>query len=57
VLAKYPLKTETSAACHPDLHASRGDWPVKPTLPFVPGHDAIGLVTAVGSGMTIVMSC
>jgi D-arabinose 1-dehydrogenase-like Zn-dependent alcohol dehydrogenase len=27
---------------------------VKPTLPFVPGLEAIGLVTAVGSGMTIV---
>jgi propanol-preferring alcohol dehydrogenase len=27
---------------------------VKPTLPFIPGHEAIGLVAAVGSGVTIV---
>jgi propanol-preferring alcohol dehydrogenase len=27
---------------------------VKPTLPFIPGHEAIGLVAAVGSGMKIV---
>jgi alcohol dehydrogenase, propanol-preferring len=27
---------------------------VKPTLPFIPGHEAIGLVVAVGSGVTIV---
>ncbi len=30
------------------------DWPVKPTLPFIPGHEAIGLVTAVGSGVIMV---
>jgi propanol-preferring alcohol dehydrogenase len=40
--------------CHTDLHAARGDWPLKPTLPFIPGHEAIGLVAAVGSGVTVV---
>ena len=25
-----------------------------PTLPFIPGHEAIGLVAAVGAGVTIV---
>jgi len=39
---------------HTDLHAAHGDWPLKPALPFIPGHEAIGLVAAVGSGMTIV---
>jgi alcohol dehydrogenase, propanol-preferring len=48
------LKTEACGVCHTDLHAAHGDWPVKPTLPFIPGHEAIGLVTAVGSGVTIV---
>ena len=43
-----------SGVCHTDLHAARGDWPLKPTLPFIPGHEAIGLVTAVGPGVTIV---
>jgi propanol-preferring alcohol dehydrogenase len=46
------VKTEACGVCHTDLHAARGDWPVKPTLPFIPGHEAIGLVTAVGSGVT-----
>jgi alcohol dehydrogenase, propanol-preferring len=27
---------------------------VKPALPFIPGHEAIGLVAAVGSGVTMV---
>ena len=42
------VKTEACGVCHTDLHAMHGDWPVKPTLPFVPGHEAIGLVAAVG---------
>ena len=48
------IKTEACGVCHTDLHAAHGDWPVKPTLPFIPGHEAIGLVTAVGSGVAIV---
>jgi propanol-preferring alcohol dehydrogenase len=48
------VKTETCGVCHTDLHASHGDWPVKPALPFIPGHEAIGLVAAVGSGVTMV---
>jgi propanol-preferring alcohol dehydrogenase len=48
------VKTEACGVCHTDLHAAHGDWPVKPTLPFIPGHEAIGLVAAVGAGVTIV---
>jgi len=48
------VKTEACGVCHTDLHAMRGDWPVKPTLPFIPGHEAIGLVVAVGSSVPIV---
>jgi alcohol dehydrogenase, propanol-preferring len=48
------VKTEACGVCHTDLHAARGDWPVKPTLPFIPGHEGIGLVVAVGAGVTIV---
>ncbi|MEO8050307.1 MAG: zinc-dependent alcohol dehydrogenase [Acidobacteriota bacterium] len=48
------VKTEACGVCGTDVHARRGDWPVKPTLPFIPGHEAIGLVAAVGSGVTIV---
>lgn len=48
------VKTEACGVCHTDLHAARGDWPVKPTLPFIPGHEGIGRVAAVGAGVTIV---
>ena len=48
------VKTEACGVCHTDLHAADGDWPLKPTLPFIPGHEAVGLVSAVGAGVTIV---
>ena len=41
--------TEACGLCHTDLDAAHGDWPVKPTLPFIPGHEAIGLVAAATS--------
>jgi propanol-preferring alcohol dehydrogenase len=41
-----------SGVCHTDLHAAEGDWPVKPTLPFIPGHEGAGIVVALGSGVT-----
>lgn len=47
------VKIEASGVCHTDLHAADGDWPVKPTLPFVPGHEGAGTVTAVGHGVTM----
>jgi propanol-preferring alcohol dehydrogenase len=34
------VKVLASGVCHTDLHAADGDWPVKPTLPFVPGTKA-----------------
>jgi propanol-preferring alcohol dehydrogenase len=48
------VKTDACGVCHTDVHAWRGDWPVKPTPPFIPGHEAIGPVVAVGAGVTIV---
>ncbi|WP_380779786.1 alcohol dehydrogenase AdhP [Sphingomonas sp. R86520] len=48
------VKTEACGVCHTDLHAARGDWPVKPTPPFIPGHEGIGIVVEVGAGVTIV---
>jgi propanol-preferring alcohol dehydrogenase len=48
------VKTEACGVCHTDLHAASGDWPLKPTLPFIPGHEAIGIVSAAGQGVTIV---
>jgi alcohol dehydrogenase, propanol-preferring len=46
------VKVETSGLCHTDIHAAHGDWPVKPVLPFVPGHEGVGLVARVGPGVT-----
>src|ERR1700686_851574 len=48
------VKTEACGVCHTDLHAAKGDWPVKPKVPFIPGHEAIGRVVALGAGVTIV---
>ena len=45
------VKLETSGVCHTDLHAAQGDWPVKPTPPFVPGHGGYGIVVALGPGV------
>jgi propanol-preferring alcohol dehydrogenase len=44
------VRMETSGVCHTDIHAAHGDWPVKPTPPFIPGHEGIGIVEAVGPG-------
>ena len=44
------VKTEACGVCHTDLHAASGDWPLKPPLPFTPGHEGIGIVTAVKEG-------
>ena len=46
------VKVEASGLCHTDIHAAHGDWPVKPPLPFVPGHEGVGLVAGVGPGVT-----
>jgi len=45
------VKVEACGVCHTDLHAAEGDWPVKPTLPFIPGHEGVGHVAAVGAGV------
>lgn len=46
------VRIETCGLCHTDIHAASGDWPFKPTLPFVPGHEGIGLVEKLGEGVT-----
>lgn len=44
------VKLIASGVCHTDLHAAEGDWPVKPPLPFVPGHEGVGEVIELGDG-------
>ena len=46
------VKIMASGVCHTDLHAADGDWPVKPGLPFIPGHEGAGIVAALGAGVT-----
>jgi alcohol dehydrogenase, propanol-preferring len=43
---------ETSGLCHTDIHAARGEWPVKPQTPFIPGHEGVGLVDKLGPDVT-----
>ncbi|QDG94359.1 alcohol dehydrogenase AdhP (plasmid) [Rhizobium sp. NIBRBAC000502774] len=45
------VKIAASGVCHTDLHAAEGDWPVKPKPPFIPGHEGVGHVVAVGAGV------
>ncbi len=42
------VRIHASGVCHTDLHAAEGDWPVKPNPPFIPGHEGVGFVSAVG---------
>ena len=46
------VKVVACGVCHTDLHAADGDWPVRPTPPFVPGHEAAGIVVELGAGVT-----
>jgi propanol-preferring alcohol dehydrogenase len=46
------VKIMASGVCHTDLHAADGDWPVRPTLPFIPGHEGAGIVAAIGAGVS-----
>lgn len=44
-----------SGVCHTDLHAASGDWPIKPVPPFIPGHEGVGTVAALGAGVRDLM--
>jgi propanol-preferring alcohol dehydrogenase len=46
------VKLEASGLCHTDIHAAHGDWVIKPSPPFVPGHEGVGVVHAVGEGVS-----
>jgi propanol-preferring alcohol dehydrogenase len=46
------VRMEACGLCHTDIHAAHGDWPVKPTPPFTPGHEGVGIVEALGAGVS-----
>ena len=44
------VRIEASGLCHTDIHAARGEWPIKPSPPFIPGHEGVGIIERVGAG-------
>lgn len=44
------LRVEACAVCRTDLHVVDGELP-RPKLPIVPGHEIVGIIEAVGSGV------
>jgi len=42
------VKIHACGVCHTDLHACHGDWPVKPKMPLVPGHEGVGEIVELG---------
>ncbi len=46
------VRLEACGLCHTDIHAAHGDWPVKPSPPFIPGHEGVGIVEGLGDGVT-----
>jgi propanol-preferring alcohol dehydrogenase len=47
------VKIMATGICHTDLHAADGDWPVKPSPPFIPGHEGAGIVAGLGPGVRL----
>ncbi len=46
------VKIDSCGVCHTDMHACHGDWPVKPSLPLIPGHEGVGTVVQAGEQVT-----
>ena len=45
------IKVQTCGLCHTDLHTVEGDLPAH-KCPVVPGHQIVGVIDALGSGVT-----
>lgn len=45
------IKISHCGICHSDLHFAHNDWGLS-LYPMVPGHEIVGTVTAVGSGVS-----
>lgn len=44
------IAIEWAGICHSDIHTVRGEWGPMP-FPVVPGHEIVGVVAAIGSGV------
>src|ERR1700679_1559531 len=51
IAGQVRVRVEACGLCHTDIHAAHGDWPVKPSPPFIPGHEGVGLVERSGRGV------
>ena len=45
------IEIQYAGICHSDIHTVNGDWGPQP-FPVVPGHEIVGTVIQVGSGVT-----
>ena len=45
---QLPVRIAATGVCHTDLHAAKGDWPIRPSPPFVLGHEGVGTLVGVG---------
>ena len=46
------VKIEMAGVCGTDVHQQRGEMGLKPKLPIIPGHEAIGRIVKLGEGRT-----
>lgn len=46
------IKILATPVCRPDVQARYGHTPIAPKIPFVPGYAIIGVVDAIGEGVT-----
>ncbi|HLW78283.1 MAG TPA: alcohol dehydrogenase catalytic domain-containing protein [Terriglobia bacterium] len=45
------IKVKACGVCHTDLHLAAGEWRL-PKLPLILGHEVVGVVEAIGDGVT-----
>ncbi|QFZ20878.1 alcohol dehydrogenase catalytic domain-containing protein [Saccharothrix syringae] len=45
------VRMEACGICRTDIHIAHGDWPIRPALPLIPGHEGVGIVERVGAGV------
>ena len=45
------IEIQFCGVCHSDLHIARGEWEGFTVYPVVPGHEIVGRVVSVGSGV------
>lgn len=46
------INVKYSGVCHSDVHAMKGDWVAKPSIPLVGGHEGVGVVVARGDAVS-----